>query len=143
MASYCKLESGKGFLKTVDFGAGETITPAEVVKSEEWALEQVDAVLGKRWSTDIDDDVAGTPKLIREIAEQLAASRVLKRSHAGNLDRLDAAQALEDDAMKELLAVRAGKKGIKLRNGSWDPKYPGSNNKEEGRPGGGLRILCG
>jgi len=142
MARYCKLEAGKSFLRHITVEPDGTVLPSDLSKAEGWALEQIDAVLQKRWSTDLDDDSAGTPLLIQQIAEQLAACYVLRIAGAGDLDRLDAADKIEKIALRDIARIKSGDLAIKLRDDSWDVTYKGSRNREEGCTGGGLSVIC-
>lgn len=137
---YCVLEFNKGYLKAHGEGS---IDEKTIDKAIAWAREEIDGTLGKRWSTDLDDDTAGTPRQIERIAEKLAAGEAIRKSQLGDLDVADAASDLIEEARADLRRLLSGAVGLKLRNGAWDPKYPGSNNSEEGRSRSRLRFICG
>lgn len=137
MAGYYTLRSGKGKLKGYTIEAGGAIEPDDATAAEEAARETIDELLGKRWST----DPAETPLTIRRLAHWLAAARLLQDAHASNTDPHSIAEKLEQKVLRELAKIRRNRQGIKLRDGSWDPKYPGSNNVEEGTRSNGVEFI--
>lgn len=143
MGGYFTLTPRVGFLTDVDTESGTTTSIAQLSIAELRAKAHIDGVLGKTFSTDQADAVSGTPVLIMEIAEMLAAAKVRKKFFAGNPDGLTAAQKIEDDAHEMLTKIRGGITGIQLRNGAWDPQYPGANNRTQGRGGGSFIVVCG
>ncbi len=138
MPTYYTLRPGEGHLMNVDIGGGADAVPRELTEAESWAYTQITEVLGKRWST-VETE---TPETIQELAHLLAASKVRQRVMAGSPDGLESAKKLEDLARRQMAEIKKGLQGILLRNGAWDSKYPGSTNPEQGRAGGGCRIIA-
>ena len=141
MAGYFTLAPRAGYLLDVNTDPGTTSSALDFTRAELRAKAHIDGILGKSWSTDQTDTVSGTPEKIMEIAEMLAAARVRKQFFAGNPDGIKAAQLIEDDADKLLVQIRGQLVGIQLRNGAWDSKYPGANNRTQGKGGGSFRVV--
>lgn len=139
---YAKLRAEKGPLRGIKVGPGEAITLDDLEEAELDASEEVDEFLGKRWPTG--PGAPAVPRTIAKITRRLAAAQVLAVAHRNN--QLDSGitfgERLEKWARDELKAIKTGGKGVKLADGSWDLRFPGSRNSEEGRPGG-IRILAG
>lgn len=140
---YYTLRVDKGFLRGIRIGPDLDITQDHLREAEDFADAEIEEFLQKRWP--IDDATRPVPRTLQKIAHMLGASYVLLAVHRNNLNAsgLEYADKLEQRARETLADIRKGLRGIKLADGTWDPHYRGSWNREEGRGGGGLTIICG
>ena len=128
MGRYVVLSEDSFFIKRflVDKGPASKlhITTAEKTFAEEWADDHVDECLGKIFSSLTGDPP--TPNTIREIAIDLASHKVRLMVLAGNAPNEDEhTDGLLEKAKKLLLDIVEGRCGIKNRDGTFDPKFPG------------------
>jgi hypothetical protein len=133
MGRYYTLQADHSNLKGVDIGPGKQVDAVDQAAAEAYADRTIEEMLGKAWPA------AAVPDTIARIANLLGSAELLSIERR-NINRAvggDAGVSNESDTLRkrgldEIAAIKRGDRGIRLPDGTPDPRWPGSTNVDEG-----------